>query len=150
MIAAGLANTGLERWYSFGMKILGNAQRYCKRGPAAWFTGEVWMDEVVEPTAPAKAQAVLVTYAPGARTAWHTHPFGQTLYIVSGLGWIQKEGEPKSILRPGDVAVIAPGENHWHGAEQTHTMVHLAMQEADETGKNVYWAAQVTDPEYTA
>ena len=131
------------------MKILTNAARYCKPGPLAWFTGQVWMDSVVEPELPAKAQAVLVTYAPGARTAWHTHPLGQTLYVVSGLGWIQKQGEPKLPIRPGDVVVIAPGENHWHGAEQAHTMVHLAMQEADETGKNVYWADHVTDAEYS-
>ena len=127
------------------MKILGNSERACRRGPENWFTGPVWMDIVVEPTAPAKGQAVLVTFAPGARTAWHTHPLGQTLYVVSGLGWAQKEGEAKQAIRPGDVVVIAAGENHWHGAEAEHTMVHLALQEADESGVNVTWGAMVSD-----
>ena len=132
------------------MKILGNAERGCKRGPEAWFSGMVWMDSVVEPTALAKGQAVLVTFAPGARTAWHTHPLGQTLYVVSGLGWAQKEGETALAIRPGDVVVIPAGENHWHGAEGGHTMVHLAMQENDEAGVNVVWGRQVSKEEYAA
>jgi quercetin dioxygenase-like cupin family protein len=130
------------------MKIVGNAERFCRRGPETWFTGSVWMDSVVEPTAPSRAQAVLVTYAPGARTAWHTHPVGQTLYIVSGIGWVQKMGERAQVIRPGDVVVIARGENHWHGADAGHTMVHLAMQEGDETGVNVIWGEMVTEEEY--
>jgi quercetin dioxygenase-like cupin family protein len=132
------------------MKIVGNVERFCRRGPETWFTGAVWMDSVVEPTPPARAQAVLVTFAPGARTAWHTHPVGQTLYVVSGVGWVQKEGERAQAIRPGDVVAIARGENHWHGAEAGHTMVHLAMQEGDETGVNVVWGEQVTDEVYAA
>jgi quercetin dioxygenase-like cupin family protein len=132
------------------MKILGNAERGCKQGPAAWFSGDVWMDSVVEPTAPSRAQAVLVTFAPGARTAWHTHPIGQTLYVVSGIGRVQTQGEGIKVIRPGDVVVIAAGEVHWHGADSSHTMVHLAMQEANETGVNVVWGEQVTDAEYGA
>ncbi len=132
------------------MKILGNAERGCKRGPEAWFTGMVWMDWVVEPTAPARGQAVLVTFAPGGRTAWHTHPVGQTLYVVSGLGWVQKEGEGALAIRPGDVVVIAAGENHWHGAEAEHTLVHLALQEGDDAGVNVVWGRAVSEEEYGA
>jgi len=97
-----------------------------------------------------KLQAALVTFTPGARTHWHTHPLGQTLYVVSGLGWVQLEGSVKRVIRPGDVVVIAPGENHWHGAEAGHTMVHVAMQEADETGSPVVWGVSVTDEEYGA
>ena len=130
------------------MKIVGNAERGCRQGPPAWFTGTVWMDEVVNPTAPARAQAVLVTYGPGARTAWHTHPVGQTLYVVSGLGWAQSEGGERRVIRPGDVVVFAPEEVHWHGAEAGHTMVHLAMQEGNEAGVNVVWGEAVTDAEY--
>ncbi len=130
------------------MKILGNAERGCRPGPAEWFTGAVWIDAVVELTPPARLAAALVTFAPGARTHWHTHPLGQTLYVVSGLGWVQKEGEAAQAIRAGDVVVIAPGENHWHGAEAGHTMVHLAMQEKDENGSNVVWGRAVTDEEY--
>jgi quercetin dioxygenase-like cupin family protein len=135
------------------MKILGNADRGCRRGPAEWFTGEVWVDTVLDTAwlgAEAMLQAAQVTFTPGARTHWHTHPVGQTLYVLSGLGWVQLEGEAKRAIRPGDVVAIAPGENHWHGAEAGHTMVHLAMQEADETGSPVTWGAAVTDAEYGA
>ena len=132
------------------MKILTNIERACRRGPEAWFTGVVWMDIVVEPTAPAHGQAVLVTYAPEARTAWHTHPLGQTLYVVSGIGWIQTEGEAARPIRSGDVVVIPAGENHWHGAEAGHTMVHLALQENDGSGTNVVWGAHVTEEVYGA
>jgi len=97
-----------------------------------------------------KLSSALVTFTPGARTHWHTHPVGQTLYVLSGLGWAQLEGEAKQAIRPGDVVVIQPGENHWHGAEAGHTMVHLAMQEADETGSPVVWGGAVTDEEYGA
>lgn len=132
------------------MKILGNAQRGCKRVPEAWFTGEAWMDEIVEPGGLSRLQALYVTYAPGARTAWHTHPVRQVLHVVSGIGWVQLEGEPAQIIRSGDVVVIEANENHWHGAEAAHTMVHLAMQESDESGKNVVWGRHVTDQEYAA
>jgi quercetin dioxygenase-like cupin family protein len=130
------------------MKILGNAQRRCMQGPEAWFTGVVWVDSVVDLAAPARLAAALVSFSPGARTAWHTHPLGQTLYVLSGLGWVQLEGDPPQAIRPGDVVEIAPGENHWHGAEAGHTMVHLAMQEKDETGSPVLWGRHVTDQEY--
>ncbi len=110
----------------------------------------VWIDSVVDPTAPARGSAALVTFSPGARTHWHTHPIGQTLFVMTGLGWVQKEGEPALAIRPGDVVSILAGENHWHGAEAAHTMVHLAMQEMDETGSPVVWGRAVTDEEYAA
>ncbi len=87
---------------------------------------------------------------PARRTAWHTHPVRQVLHVTSGIGWIQLEGEPAKRIRSGDVVVIEANENHWHGADATHTMVHLAMQESDETGKNVVWGSHVTDEEYIA
>ena len=135
------------------MKILENIERECKAGPEAWFTGAVWMESVVEPAAigvEARLQAALVTFAPGARTAWHTHPRGQTLYVVSGAGWAQSEGEPARAIRAGDVVAIPAGENHWHGAEAAHTLVHLAMQEKDEAGISVVWGRQVSEQEYSA
>jgi quercetin dioxygenase-like cupin family protein len=135
------------------MKILANGERGCRPGPANWFTGSVWIDSVLDAGVMAgdsKAQAALVTFSPGARTHWHTHPRGQTLYVLTGLGWVQKEGEPAQAIRPGDVVVIQAGENHWHGAEAAHTMVHLAMQESDEMGSPVVWGDPVTDAEYAA
>ena len=111
------------------------------------------MDSVVDAAAigpEARLQAVLVTFAPAARTAWHTHPRGQTLYVLSGTGWVQRAGEPARAIRAGDVVVIAAGENHWHGAEAGHTLVHLAMQESDGEGINVVWGRQVTEQEYGA
>lgn len=91
-----------------------------------------------------------IFFEPGARTAWHTHPLGQGLHVLSGLGLIQLEGEPPRFIRPGDSVWIEPGEMHWHGAAPGHTMVHLAMQEADDEGNDVVWFAQVTDEEYSA
>lgn len=111
------------------------------------------MDAIVDAAAigaEARLQAALVTFAPGARTAWHTHPRGQTLYVVSGVGWAQTEGEPARAIRAGDVVVIPAGENHWHGADATHTLVHLAMQENDNAGVSVTWGRQVSEQEYSA
>ena len=135
------------------MKIQTIAERECKAGPEAWFTGAVWVESVVSAAAigpEARLQAALVTFAPGARTAWHTHPRGQTLYVVSGTGWVQKEGEPAQTIQAGDVVVIPAGENHWHGAEAAHTLTHLAMQENNQDGVNVAWGRHVSDEEYGA
>jgi len=135
------------------MKVLGNADRACRRGPADWFTGEVWIDSVVDNSllgGGARIQGAQVTFTPGARTNWHTHPVGQTLFVISGLGWVQLEGEPAQVIRPGDVVAIAAGENHWHGAEASHTMVHIALQEGDENGVAVTWGKPVSDEEYPA
>jgi quercetin dioxygenase-like cupin family protein len=132
------------------MKILGNGERGCRKAPADWFTGDAWMDSIVEPTAPSRLQALYVTFSPGSRTNWHTHPVSQILHVISGFGWVQLEGEPAKRITAGDVVVIGPGENHWHGAEAKHMMVHLAMQENDELGKNVVWGRPVSAEEYTA
>ena len=136
------------------MKILGNADRSSRRGPEAWFTGEVWIDVVVEQAllgADARLQSAIVSFVPGARTAWHRHPRGQTLLVLSGLGWVQLEGEPAAqAIRPGDVVAIKAGENHWHGAQAGYPMVHLAMQEGDDAGNPVAWGRLVTDEEYSA
>jgi quercetin dioxygenase-like cupin family protein len=132
------------------MKIIASSERSRRRAPEAWFTGEVWMDDVVTGTAPSRLQAVYVTFEPKARTAWHTHPVGQVLQVISGGGWVQLEGEPARKIGIGDVAVIGAGENHWHGANSAGEMRHLAMQEADDSGKNVVWGEKVTDAEYDA
>ncbi len=118
-----------------------------RRGPAEWFTGTVWQDPVVDAPAPARLRVNRVGFEPGARTAWHTHPLGQTLYVMSGVGRAQTWGGPVRILRPGDTVWIPPGEKHWHGAAPTHGMVHLAMQEALD-GTAVVWLEHVSEADY--
>ncbi|MDE1176207.1 MAG: cupin domain-containing protein [Edaphobacter sp.] len=132
------------------MKILKNSERATGKGPADWFTGGVWIEPVVSPEAPSRLQAAYVTFTPGARTNWHTHPVSQILNVVSGFGWVQLEGEPAKRIAPGDVVVIGPGENHWHGADAGRALVHLAMQEQDEAGSVVSWGRPVSDEEYAA
>lgn len=117
------------------------------RGPADWFTGSVRIDPLFTAPEPARVAGASVTFEPGARTAWHTHPLGQTLYVIAGVGRVQAKGGPVHEIRPGDVVWIAPGEKHWHGAAPTTGMTHIAMQEAD-GGKYVEWMEQVTDREY--
>lgn len=118
-----------------------------QRGPAEWFTGTVRIDALFTAPAPARAAGATVTFEPGARTAWHTHPLGQTLVVVSGLGLVQREGGPVEEIRPGDVAWIPPGVKHWHGASPTTAMTHIAIQEARD-GKVVEWLEHVTDEQY--
>jgi quercetin dioxygenase-like cupin family protein len=130
------------------MKILTNEMRGCRKGPEAWFTGEVWINEVVAGAAPARFKANRVSFAPGARTAWHTHPVGQALHVEAGLGRVQLKGEPVREIRPGDSVWIEAGEVHWHGAAPGYTMAHLAIQETDEKGVDVVWLEHVTDEEY--
>jgi quercetin dioxygenase-like cupin family protein len=120
------------------------------KGPADWFTGDVYIDPVAAAPAPARAQAALVHFTPGARTAWHTHPLGQTIYVTEGVGLCQREGGPVEVIRPGDRVFFEPGENHWHGAAPDRFMAHVAIQEADETGSPVTWGDHVTDEEYGA
>jgi quercetin dioxygenase-like cupin family protein len=132
------------------MKVLGNGVRGCRKGPEAWFTGSVWIDEVVQGGAPSRMKANRVSFAPGARTAWHTHPVGQALMVETGLGRVQLQGEPVREIRPGDTVWIEAGEVHWHGAAPGHTMVHLAIQEMDARGVDVEWGEHVTDAEYAA
>jgi quercetin dioxygenase-like cupin family protein len=117
------------------------------KAPASYFTGTVWQERLNEAPDPARLRAVRVTFEPGARTAWHTHPLGQTLYVLSGLGLVQKRGESARIIRPGDVVWIPPGEIHWHGAASGHAMCHLALQEAL-NGSPVDWMEHVTDADY--
>ena len=114
---------------------------------ADYFTGTVWQDPIVEAPAPARIRATRVTFTPGARTAWHTHPLGQTLYVVSGLGRAQSWGGPIREIRPGDTIWFAPGEKHWHGAGPQSAMAHIAMQEALD-GTAVNWLEHVTDEQY--
>lgn len=120
-----------------------------RRGPAAYFTGTVWQDPIVEAPAPARVRAARVAFEPGARTAWHTHPLGQTLYVVAGAGLVQTWGGPVREIRAGDVVWFPPGEKHWHGAGPTTGMVHIAMQEALD-GEAVAWLEHVTDEQYAA
>jgi quercetin dioxygenase-like cupin family protein len=118
-------------------------------GPTEWFSGTVRVDPLFGANAPARAAGNAVTFEPGARTAWHTHPLGQTLIVTFGCGWVQREGGPIEVIRPGDVVRFEPREKHWHGATATTAMTHIAIQEALD-GKAVDWMEQVTDDQYQA
>ena len=118
------------------------------KGPEEWFTGSVRIDPLFQPNEHRRAAGAIVTFEPSARTAWHTHPLGQTLIVVSGVGWVQKEGGPVEEIRPGDVVCFAPNEKHWHGASPTIAMTHIATQE-QLNGKVVDWMEKVTDMQYT-
>lgn len=117
------------------------------KGPADWFTGTVRIDPLFQAADPARVQGASVTFEPGARTAWHTHPLGQTLVVLAGLGRVQREGGPVEEIRPGDVVWFAPGEKHWHGASPATAMTHIAVQEALD-GKVVEWMEHVSDEDY--
>ena len=129
------------------MEIKRNGSQPSGKGPAEWFTGEVRMDPIHQATAPARVAILSVTFEPGARTAWHTHPLGQTLFVTSGCGWVQREGGPVEEIHPGDVIWFEPGEKHWHGASPTTAMTHLAIQEQLD-GKVVDWGEKVSDEAY--
>jgi len=118
------------------------------RGPADWFTGEVYVDTIAAPSAGSRLGAALVHFTPGARTAWHTHPHGQTIWVSEGVGVCQREGGPIELIRAGDRVFFEPGENHWHGAHPTRFMAHVAMQEADAGGSPVTWGEHVSDEQY--
>ena len=118
-------------------------------GPADWFTRAVRIDPLFSPREPARTAGASVTFEPGARTAWHTHPLGQTLIVTFGSGWAQREGGPVQALRPGDVVWFEPGEKHWHGATATTAMTHIAIQEMLD-GRAVDWLEQVSDAQYRA
>lgn len=130
------------------MKITRSGSNPPAKGPEGWFTGTVRIDPLVTAPEPARVAAALVTFEPGARTAWHTHPLGQTLIVMTGLGWGQREGEPREEIRPGDVVWFEPGERHWHGASDRTAMSHIAIQEAL-NGSPVTWLEHVTDEEYS-
>lgn len=121
--------------------------RPTRRASADAFTGTVWQDPIVDAPAPARAKSVRVTFEPGARTNWHTHPLGQSLHVLSGIGRVQTEGGPVRTIRPGDSVWIPPGEKHWHGAAPDSIMVHLAVHEHLD-GEHVVWLEPVTDEQY--
>jgi quercetin dioxygenase-like cupin family protein len=117
-------------------------------GPEAWFTGSVLIDGIRTPDDRSAVGCAHVRFTPGARTAWHTHPKGQTLYVTDGIGYVARRGAPPQEIRPGDVVYIEPGEEHWHGATADRFMAHVAIQEADAQGEVVTWGDHVTDAEY--
>ena len=129
------------------MDIHRNAAKPSDKGPADYFTGSVRIDSRFQAPAPARIGGAIVTFEPGARTAWHTHPLGQTLIVTFGLGWAQREGGTIEEIRPGDVVWFAPGEKHWHGATATTGMTHVAIAEALD-GRAVDWMEHVTDDQY--
>jgi quercetin dioxygenase-like cupin family protein len=131
------------------MDIKRAGSRPSGKGPAEWFTGTVRIDPLFEAADPARAVGALVTFEPGARTAWHTHPLGQTVIVTAGCGWAQRLGGPIEVIRPGDVVWFPPGEKHWHGATATTAMSHVAVQEKQD-GSTVTWMEQVAEAEYRA
>ncbi len=119
-------------------------------GPSEWFTGAVHIDTVATPTGPSRLLASRVHFTPGARTAWHTHPNGQTIYVTEGVGLCQRRGGPIEVIRPGDRVFFEPGEDHWGGAAPNRFMTHLAMVEVDDEGNSATWGEHVADEEYNA
>lgn len=120
------------------------------RGPGDWFTGAVFIDTIASPSAESQIGAAGVHFTPGARTAWHTHPRGQTIWVTEGIGLCQRREGPIEVIRPGDRVFFEPGEHHWHGAAPTRFMTHIAMQQADDDGNVVTWGHHVTGEEYGA
>jgi quercetin dioxygenase-like cupin family protein len=119
-------------------------------GPSDWFTGAVYIDAVAVPTGPSRLSASRVHFTPGARTAWHTHPNGQTIHVLEGVGLCQRRGGPIEVIRPGDRVFFEPGEKHWHGAAATRFMTHLAMLDVGDDGNAATWGEHVTHEEYGA
>jgi quercetin dioxygenase-like cupin family protein len=119
-------------------------------GPSEWFTGAVYIDTVAAPSNGSRLSASRVHFTPGARTAWHTHPNGQTIWVTEGIGLAQRRGDPIEVIRPGDRVFFEPGEEHWHGASPSRFMTHLAMLEVDDEGNSATWGDHVTDEEYAA
>ncbi|MGX1788036.1 (R)-mandelonitrile lyase [Bosea sp. NPDC055332] len=129
------------------MDIIRAGTRPSAKGPGDWFSGTVRIDPLFNPHAPERVQGAAVTFEPGARTAWHTHPLGQTLIVTAGFGRVQRWGGPVEEIRPGDVVWFPPGEKHWHGAGPETAMTHIAVQEAQD-GKVVDWLEKVSDAQY--
>jgi quercetin dioxygenase-like cupin family protein len=119
-----------------------------QHGPGDWFTGSVYIDTIVDPSEASRVASAMVHFAPGARTTWHTHPLGQTIFVVEGVGRCQREGGPVEEIRAGDRVRFEAGENHWHGATPNRFMAHIAIQEADANGRQATWGDPVTDAEY--
>src|SRR3954452_7436993 len=131
------------------MDIQRNGSKPSGKGPAEFFTGSVRIDPLIQTTAPARVGGAIVTFEPGARSAWHTHPLGQMLIVTAGCGLVQSWGGPVEVIRPGDVVWCPPGEKHWHGATATTAMTHIAILE-NLDGKNVEWMEKVSDEQYGA
>src|SRR5436853_7844652 len=119
-------------------------------GPSEWFTSTVYIDTVATPIGPSRLQASSVHFTPSARTAWHTHPNGQTIHVTEGVGLCQRRGGPVEVIRPGDRVFFEPGADHWHGAAPDRFLTHLAMLDADDAGNAAAWGDHVTDDEYNA
>lgn len=130
------------------MEIKRNGSQSSGKGPSDWFTGTVRIDPLFQTSHPARVAGASVTFEPGARTAWHVHPLGQTLIVTAGCGWVQREGGDVEEIHPGDVVLFEPGEKHWHGATPTTAMTHIAIHEYLD-GKVVDWLEHVTEEQYT-
>jgi quercetin dioxygenase-like cupin family protein len=153
LLALGLAQAGHTQVssgdHSQSVEIMRNGSQPSTEGSADYFTGSVRINPLFPAHDPSRTSGASVTFEPGARTAWHTHPLGQTLIVTAGVGWVQQWGEPIQEIRPGDVVWIPPDEKHWHGATATTTMTHIAIQEALD-GNPVDWMEQVSDEQYQA
>ena len=130
------------------MNVRRSGELPSQAAPTAQFTGRVWMDALTDAPPPSRLHVARVTFEPGARTAWHTHPLGQVLVAVSGIGFAQAAAEAAIELHPGDTLLIAPGERHWHGGAPDHTFVHLSMQQADEEDAQADWFDHVSEDDY--
>jgi quercetin dioxygenase-like cupin family protein len=130
------------------MKITRNSTTTA--GPKEWFTGAVYLDAVATPAGQSRLSATSVRFTPGAHTAWHTHPNGQTIFVTDGVGLAQRRNGPIEVIRPGDRVFFEPGEDHWHGAAPTRFMTHIAMLDVDDKGNNAIWGDHVSDAEYMA
>ena len=130
------------------MKIMAAGSRPTKLASSDWFTGTVWQDPIVEAPEPARVRALKVAFEPGARTAWHTHPLGQTLHVVSGIGLVGLRNEQPQLIKAGDTVWIPPGEEHWHGATANNSLAHIAIQEAL-NGHVADWLEKVSDADYS-
>ena len=129
------------------MQIIKSGSRPKRKASSEYFTGNVWQDPIIEADEPARVRALRVSFEPGARTAWHTHPLGQTLYVISGVGLVGLRNEAPQLIKTGDTVWIPPGEEHWHGASATNSMTHIAIQEAL-NGNVAEWLDKVSDSEY--
>jgi quercetin dioxygenase-like cupin family protein len=147
--AAALATETGIHWRFIDMEITRSSNDTGK-GPEEWFTGDVYIDAIAAASAPARAQVNLVHFTPSARTAWHTHPLGQTIYVTEGIGLCQKRGAPIEVIRPGDRVFFEPDEDHWHGATSKRFMAHLAVNEVDDDHVAATWGEKVTNEEYSA
>lgn len=130
------------------MKLTRSGTKATNKGPSDWFTGDVYINPIRDADDQSSVGAAHVRFTPGARTAWHTHPYGQTLYVTDGIGYVCRRGGKPEEIRPGDSVYIEPGEEHWHGASEDQFMAHVAIQQADEHGNPVEWLKHVTDEEY--